>query len=88
VLHLSSATPIAVTGVRGRYNERNDFLITMTTPVNELAAAVPTLFFPHIVDSGGYATQFLLFSGQHGQTSSGTIRLFNQSGGILGVMLR
>ena len=89
VLRLLSATPIAVTGVRGRYNERNDFLITMTTPVNELAVTpAQPLFFPHILDSGGYASQFFLFGGRPGQASSGTIRLFNQSGGILGITLR
>lgn len=88
VLRLSSPSPIAVTGLRGRYNERNDFLITTTPPVNETAASSAPLFFPHIADSGGYTTQFILFSAQPGSPSSGTMQLFNQSGGVLGVAVQ
>src|SRR5688572_6735202 len=51
VLRLSSSSRISVAGLRGRYNERNDFLITTTVPVDETTAPtnVP-LFFPHIAD--------------------------------------
>jgi hypothetical protein len=38
------------------------------------------LYFPHIVDSGGYTTQFILFSGHAGQPSSGGLTFFRQSG--------
>jgi hypothetical protein len=89
VLRVSSQVPIFVVGLRGRYNERNDFLMTTTPPVNETtAASTAGLFFPHIVDSGGYTTQFILFSGQPGQSSSGTVQLFSQSGGALNLTLR
>jgi hypothetical protein len=78
-----------VAGLRGRYNERSDFLITTTPSVNEATASSPAaLFFPQIPDSGGYTTQFILFSGQPGQSSSGTMQLFSQSGGALNVTLR
>ena len=82
VLRVSSTALISVLGLRGRYNERGDFLITTTPPSNE-AAARPTagLYFPHIVDWEGYTTQFVLFSNQAGQSSSGTLRFFSQSGG-------
>ena len=75
-------------GLRGRYNERNDFLITTTPPVNEAPPATSPMIFPHIADSGGYTTQFILFSAQPGSSSSGTMQLFNQSGGALGLTLQ
>jgi hypothetical protein len=88
VLRVSSSASIAMVGLRGRYNERNDFLFTTTPPVNEAAPpSSSTLFFPHIADGGGYTTQFLLFSGQAGQTSSGTVQFFSQSGGTLALSL-
>ena len=81
ILRVSSAASLSVIGLRGRYNERQEFLFTTTPPVNELTASstVP-LYFPHIVDSGGYTTQFILFGGQPGPTSLGTIQGFSQSG--------
>ena len=86
ILRVSSTASISVAGLRGRYNERNDFLITTTTPVNEAAPPSSTsLFFPHIADSGGYATQLILFSGRPGSSSSGTIQFLSQTGGALNV---
>ncbi len=81
VLRVSSASAISVTGLRGRYNERNDFLVTTTSPVNEATpASAGPLLFPHIVDSGGYTTQFILFSPQPGPQPSGIIQFFSQTG--------
>src|SRR5262249_27309825 len=81
VLRVSSSSPISVVGLRGRYNERNDFLITTTSAVNESTPpSTGPLYFPHIVDSGGYTTQFILFSGSPGQPISGTMQLFSQAG--------
>ena len=98
-LRLSSTASISVAGLRGRYNERGDFLITTTPPLIEaqccpvcsslcLPPSTSPLFFPHIADSGGYTTQFILFSAQPGSSSSGTMQLFNQSGGALGLTLQ
>ena len=42
--------------------------------------AASDLFFPHFVDSGGWTTQFILFSGSPGQPASGVIRLTGQDG--------
>jgi hypothetical protein len=76
-----SRARISVIGLRGRYNERNDFLITTTPPTNEDIAQPSTLlFFPHIVDSGGYTTQFILFNGRPAQSFSGAIELFSSFG--------
>jgi hypothetical protein len=68
-------------GPPGKINERNDFLITTIPSVNEAEplSTVP-LYFPYWADGGGYTTQFVLFSGRTGQSSSGTLQLFSQSG--------
>jgi hypothetical protein len=75
---------ISVVGLRGRYNERQpvpDFLITTTTPSNEAGPVVTNeLLFPHLVNGGGYTTQFILFSGTAGQTASGNLRFFKPDG--------
>lgn len=72
---------ISVVGLRGRTNERGDFLITTTPPTNE--SGTPSnneLLFPHLVNGGGYTTQFVVFSGIAGQAVSGSIRFFRQDG--------
>jgi hypothetical protein len=89
ILRLASNTSISVVGLRGRYNERRDFLITTTQPVNEsTVASTGPLYFPHIADGGGFTTQIILFSGQPGQSSNGTIQFFSQSGGALDLSLQ
>jgi hypothetical protein len=89
VLRLSSHTPFVVAGLRARFNERNDLLITTTPPANENAPPRGSdIFFPHIVDSGGYSTQFILLSRQPGQPASGAMRLYSQSGTALNLILR
>ena len=89
VLRVSSPAAISVIGLRGRYNERGDFLITTTPSVNEaIPPSTARLLFPQIVDGAGYTTQFILFSGQPGQAQSGTLQLFSQSGTPLGLTLR
>jgi hypothetical protein len=88
VLRATSSSSIAIVGLRGRYNERNEFLITTTAAVDE--GALPPyaeLFFPHIADSGGYTTQFILMAGSGGQ-ALGSLRLVSQSGQPLPLTLR
>jgi beta-propeller repeat-containing protein len=85
----SSPAGIAVVGLRGRYNERGDFLITTTQPSDESVPAPTTeQFFPHFADGGGYTTQFILFNGSTDQFSSGSLRFFNQSGQSLSLSVR
>jgi hypothetical protein len=81
ILRISASAGISVVGLRGRYNERGDFLITTTPPVAE--DAPPTTgetIFPHIVEGAGYTTQFILFSGRPGQAASGTLFFLSQAG--------
>jgi hypothetical protein len=77
MLALSSPAPFAVTGLRGRTNERGEFLITTTAAFDESAVVASSeLLFPQFADGGGYSTQFVLF----GRSTSGTIYFFSQSG--------
>ncbi len=83
LLRISGGTTagLSVVGLRGRYNERGEFLITTTPPSNEAApASSAELLFPHLVNGGGYTTQFILFSGTAGQSSSGNLRFVRQDG--------
>jgi hypothetical protein len=77
----ATGSGIALVGLRSRTNERSDFLITTTPPSNEAGTpASGDLLLPHLVNGGGYTTQFILFSGTAGQTSSGNLHFFKQDG--------
>jgi hypothetical protein len=88
-LRASSSAAISVVGLRGRYNERRDFLVTTTPSTNEAAPPLTSpLVFPHVVDSGGYTTQFILLNTRTGQQSSGKLLLSGQSGTPMNVLMR
>ena len=88
VLRIASTSPIAVVGLRGRYNERNEFLVTTTPPADEAAPITRTeLVFPHFANSGGYTTQFILIS-PSAAAPPGTLRFFSQSGQAWALRLR
>jgi len=82
VLRLSTEDPdgISVVGLRGRYNERGDFLITATPPVDETRPpARAEILVPHLVDGGGYTSEFVLMNGSS-EVLVGSLRFFAQSG--------
>jgi hypothetical protein len=80
----SSSSNISVVGLRIRNNERSDFLMTTTPPTNEAGSTTTQeADFPYIVNAGGYTTQFVLFSGLPGQTSSGNLKFAKQDGSSL-----
>jgi len=90
VLRITTASfsGLAVTGLRSRYNERGDFLITTTPPVTEFAGtASPSLMvFPHLVDGAGYTTQFILYK-PYDVPAAGTLRFLSQAGDALSLSL-
>jgi hypothetical protein len=89
ILRMSSGNSIVVVSLRTRYNERGDFLITTTPATNEASGSSSAeLLFPHIVDRGGYTTQFILFSGLVGQSTTGTLAFFGQDGQPLNLTVR
>ena len=89
ILRIDSTAPdIATVGLRLAINQRDDILGTTTPPVDENADPTTSgLFFPHFVDSDGWTTQFILFSGTPGGTSSGSLRFTGQDGQPLELLL-
>jgi len=90
VLRVSSSSgAISVIGLRGRYNERRDFLLATTPSVNEnVISRTGETLFPYIAEGGGYTTQFILFSPPGARPSSGWLRFYSQSGAPLNLSLR
>lgn len=77
IARLSASSTVAVTALRSRYNERGDFLISATPPLNEATTLpVSDLIFPHIASGQGYSTQLILF----GDAGPGKLYLFSQDG--------
>jgi hypothetical protein len=77
----SSGSPISVAAVRSRYNERGDFLATTLPVANEAAVTNSSpVVFPVIANGGGYATQFIVYSGSPGASGSGSMDFVAQNG--------
>ena len=81
VLRVTSTGDVAVVGLRLRINENRELKMTTTSPSNEMDPSTSEdRFFAHLADSGGWSTQFILFSGTAGQASSGTLSFIDASG--------
>ncbi len=81
VLRVTSTAEVAIVGLRLRYNRRGELKMTTTPPSIETGPPIMAdRFFPHIVDSKGWSTRVILFSGTAGQTSSGTLSYFDTAG--------
>ena len=81
VLRVTSTTEVAMVALRLRVNERGELKMTTTSPSNEMDPSTSQdRFFAHLADSGGWSTQFILFSGTAGQNSSGTLSFIDASG--------
>ena len=90
VLRISTTATegIAVVGLRIRTNERSEFLITTTPLVDEADADVTDdRFYPHLVDGGGFTTQFIQLSGSTNQTMIGNLSFLSDSGAALDLPL-
>ena len=88
MVQLSTTSPggLAVMGLRGRYNERGDFLMTSTPAVEAINEGAN--LFAHIIDGGGYSTQFVLLRTMPAQAAGGTVRFSTQAGQPLELSLR
>ena len=81
VLRVTSTADVAIVGLRLRINDRGELKMTTTPPSDETGpSTMADRFFPHIVDSAGWSTQFILFSGTAGQASSGTLSFIDTAG--------
>jgi subtilisin len=91
-LEVSSDQPVSILALRGTTNQRNEFLIT-TTPIADLTRTEDAgVYFPQIVDGGGYTTSLVLLNAssriERGllqiMDNNGTPLAVKQAGGILG----
>lgn len=81
VLDLSAASPFVAVTLRSLKNARGEELLT-TLPVADFMRPAPApVVFPHIVNGGGYMTQFILLSA--GPASATTLRFFDEKGAPL-----
>jgi hypothetical protein len=71
---------VAVTGLRGRYNESGRFVATTTGPLKPISG---TVVFPHIVNGAGYATKLILVNTTRGQSVTGAVRFMDETGSPL-----
>jgi hypothetical protein len=80
ILRLSAATPIAALAIRGRYNERGEFLLSTTPPSDPSLNTGGEVFIPQVVDGAGYTTQIVVYDLDKDGATSGNIYFFDQSG--------
>ena len=87
VLRISSpGSPVSVIGIRGRYNERGDFLDATIPAMNEnddyfaFSLRYSDFVFPDFADGAGYTTQFVLFSGWTAGSAAGTLQFLTNAG--------
>jgi hypothetical protein len=79
-LTVTAPSPIGMTGLRARYNERQDFLITTTPPWDgNTSSSNSELLFPHILSGGGFTTQFILY----GESGPGKMWVISRDGTLL-----
>lgn len=95
MLRISTTTSgISVVGIRSRYNEAGDYLMTTTPPsVESRPPSSAELLFPHLAsgipsEGSAYTTQFVLFSGAPGQSPAGSLRFFKLDGARLSLTMR
>jgi hypothetical protein len=84
---ITSDRAVSVLGIRGRYNEASNFLMTTLPAISDGSAVISERIFPHLADGQGFTTQFILMDSGTGR-SSGTIRFFNQQGQPLALRMQ
>ena len=80
LLRVFAESPVAALAIRGRYNERGDFLLSTTTPGDPNSSTGDQTFIPHIVDGAGYSTQIVIYDLGRDAPLTGNIYFFDQSG--------
>src|SRR5205085_11750829 len=76
----STAPGIVAIGLRARYSENGNVVGTMTGPLKEHPGEGSKVIFPHVLDGGGYATEFFLFSDPAGPGIAGSLRFADENG--------
>jgi len=82
----TSDIAVTFTGFRLRYNEQPQLLLLATGPLKDISNTNPVIF-PHLVDGGGYASQFILIDPVTGAGSRGALRYLSPSGAPLNMAI-
>jgi len=78
VLRVTSTVVVSIIGLRSRFNERSQLLISTVWPIPEgVPAANSEVLIPHFAIGGGYNMKFVLLSDR---AASGSILFFDQKG--------
>ena len=78
----TSLAPVSVLAIRGRTNERSEFLIS-PLPVSDLSApSTEIAYIPNFADGGGWSTQVAL-TNTSDDVVTGSVRFFSPSGQAL-----
>ena len=84
ILRVHATGPgVVLFGMRGRISVNGNFVGTTTGPIKEDAGNGTTVIFPHVLDGGGYATQFILFGDPAGGGTLGTLSFADENGAAL-----
>jgi Beta-propeller repeat len=79
-LSVQSGSGVTASSFRILYNEREDYLVTTTGPLNENAGMPGRVVFPYITDSTGYTTQIVLINPPGVQGGAGVVRYWAADG--------
>ncbi len=82
-LAVLSGSRVTAASFRVFRNERMDYLVTTTGPLNENAGMPGKLIFPYLTDSTGYTTQLVLINAPGAHTSSGVVHYLAADGSAL-----
>lgn len=82
-LDVTSDQPLSVLALRLTINQRNEALLT-TTPMADMTLPLGSgrLYFPHLVDGGGYSTKLILLN-TSAAPEQGTLSFYGEDGSPL-----
>ena len=82
VVQVTTLSGSGVTAASFRFlrNERLDFLVTTTGPLNEDAGMAGRLIFPYLTDSTGYSAQFILINPPGAGNITGVLHFLSSDG--------
>jgi hypothetical protein len=82
VLSVTADIPVALTAVRGHYNQRGEYFETWAAPVDlwSTPSGDTPVLLPLIASGGGFRTQTVLFSGGPQRHGQGFVRVHDKTG--------
>ena len=75
----ATPAPVTLTGLRGRYNSRNEFIVATVMPVVNTGRGTTVFYLPHLVTGGGYTTRIFVVNTAYG-LAAGDVRFWSADG--------